>query len=163
VKNSRPHDPGLGDETPSPPSAAPPAGSPRSSAPYGPGTDQVRRLLQRAAALEVARWRAAAARWPQWALAPAGRAADRALAEAIARAGRERERDAVVGPVVQLAGRVAAEAGLPADAVAEPLLAAVLAAVAADVLEAEHVSRLSAPLADVLATPVEAAPAPDGA
>lgn len=126
--------------------------------PYGPHTDAVRRLLQRLAAAPAESWADAARRYEALARTPRYAAAERALAQAIADAGRERERDAVVGPLVQIAAdaaeRVArlepappapastAAADAAADAAedaaadrfAEPALAAALAVVMRDLL-----------------------------
>jgi hypothetical protein len=127
----------------SPPSSTPPP------LPYGPNTDAVRRLLQRLAAAPAEAWATAAARYEALARTPRYAAAERALAVAVTAAGRERERDAVVGPLVQIATdaaeRVArlgpahasasADAPSPADRFAEPALAAALAVVMRDVLK----------------------------
>ena len=75
--------------------------------PYGPHTDAVRRLLQRLAAAPAESWADAARRYEALARTPRYAAAERALAQAIADAGRERERDAVVGPLVQIAADAA--------------------------------------------------------
>lgn len=120
--------------------------------PYGPHTDAVRRLLQRLAAAPAESWADAARRYEALARTPRYAAAERALAQVIADAGRERERDAVVGPLVQIAAdaaeRVArlepaplatastsaAAADDAADRFAEPALAAALAVVMRDLL-----------------------------
>jgi hypothetical protein len=128
--------------------------------PYGPHTDAVRRLLQRLAAAPAESWADAARRYEALARTPRYAAAERALAQAIADAGRERERDAVVGPLVQIAAdaaeRVARLAPAPpatapttaaadADAAgrfAEPALAAALAVVMRDLLGREEFAAL---------------------
>ncbi|HET7457672.1 MAG TPA: hypothetical protein VFJ74_08445 [Gemmatimonadaceae bacterium] len=124
--------------------------------PYGPNTDAVRRLLQRLAAAPAEAWDAAAAHYEALARTPRYAAAERALATAVTAAGRERERDAIVGPLVQIAGDAAervlratsaARPGTPtphaspedaedesANRFAEPALAAALALVVRDVL-----------------------------
>lgn len=117
--------------------------------PYGPHTDAVRRLLQRLAAAPAESWADAARRYEALARTPRYAAAERSLAQAIADAGRERERDAVVGPLVQIAAdaaeRVARLEPAPpataptsaadaADRFAEPALAAALAVVMRDLL-----------------------------
>ena len=131
--------------------------------PYGPHTDAVRRLLQRLAAAPAESWADAARRYEALARTPRYAAAERALAQAIADAGRERERDAVVGPLVQIAAdaaeRVARVARLEpappaaapatsagdddaADRFAEPALAAALAVVMRDLLGREEFAAL---------------------
>lgn len=141
------------------PSVPAPAG-----APYGPNTAAVRRFLQRFAALAPEEWTAAAAAYEALQPTPAFRGADRALSAAVQRAGREGERDAVLGPLLQLvrvadASRVAP--GLPGpDAidlgaaplalapVAEAALAATLALVVHDVLTPSAFTTLYGPFAD---------------
>ena len=115
------------------------------SLPYGPNTNAVRRLLQRLAALPPEEWTRLARLYEGLARTPRFAAADRALGELMAAAGRERESEAVVGPVVQLAADAAeraaraASVGAPeADAFAEPALAGVLAVIARDLLEEEQ-------------------------
>ena len=128
------------------------------SRPYGPNTDAVRRLLQRLAALPADEWVRLARLYEGLHRTPRFAAADRALGEAMAAAGREAERDAALGPVVQLAADAAARVaraagGVPsdddaavddsaADRFAEPALAAVLAVIARDVLDEEQFTTL---------------------
>ncbi|MFL5577908.1 MAG: hypothetical protein ACJ79S_18290 [Gemmatimonadaceae bacterium] len=129
------------------PSAAPP------HQPYGPNTDAVRRLLQRLAAAPVDEWERAARIYEG--LARTGRfsAAERALAATVTAAGRERERDAVVGPVVQIAADAARRgagaatgerksADEPTDRFAEPALAAALAVIVRDLLSPDDFETL---------------------
>jgi hypothetical protein len=135
----------------------------------------VRRFLQRFAALRPSDWERAARAYEAAAGAPAFVAADRALAQAVARAGRTAERDAVVGPLVQLvrdaplAPRAPAadggdDAGLALlPPVAEPALAALLALVARDVLPARAFDALYAPFAELVPAASLDAPAPDAA
>ncbi len=126
-----------------------------SSAPYGPATLQIRRFLQRLAALRPSEWDAAAAAFAAAQGSAAFRGADRALADAIARTGREPERDAALGPLVQL---VRAPGTAPVDGpeevplapVAEAALAAVLALLVRDVLPAPAFATLYAPFATVV-------------
>ena len=128
------------------------------AAPYGPQTLEIRRFLQRLAALSSAEWDAAAARFD--ALQGTGRfaAADRALSAAVAATGREPERDAVLGPLVQLVALPGADAAAgdapdaePALApVAEAALAAVLALLVRDVLSASAFATLYGPFAEVI-------------
>jgi hypothetical protein len=118
----------------------------------------VRRFLQRFAALRAADWDEAARRYAELAGTPAFLAADRALAQAVERAGRTAERDAVVGPLVQLVRDApppppggAADDGLALlPPVAEAALAALLALVARDVLPARAFDALYAPFAELV-------------
>ena len=133
---------------------APPPPGP---SPYGPQTPQVRAFLQRLAQQPAVVWLAAARRYAAVLGTEDGRHADRALADAIERTGRETERDALVGPVLQLAARAAAASPVGAEdaeqveRLAEPALAVALALVVADVLDAGVASRLRAPFADLVA------------
>jgi hypothetical protein len=111
--------------------------------PYGPNTPVVRRFLQRFAALDAAQWDAAATAFEAVERTPAYSAADRALATAITRADRARERDAVVGPLLQIV-RPAGGSGDP-HPVAAAALAAVLALVARDALEPQTFRTLYGP------------------
>jgi hypothetical protein len=132
----------------------------------------VRRFLQRFAALRPGEWERAARRYEeQQGTAPLA-AADRALAQAVERAGRAAERDAVVGPLVQLVrdappgpgggGRApgpgaaggADEGPALLPPVAEAALAALLALVVRDVLPAPAFAALYAPFAELI--PVDA-------
>lgn len=110
----------------------------------------MRRFLQRFAALSPAEWAAAARAYDALQVTRPFGAADRALADAIDNAGRERERDAVVGPLVQLvrvpdAPPVPDDAPPPLDPVAEAALAALLALVARDLLDEPAFRTLYAP------------------
>jgi hypothetical protein len=126
---------------------------------YGPNTDAVRRLLQRLAAAPAEAWARTAERWAALERAPRYAAAERALAAAVAGAGRESERDAVVGPLVQIAAdaaeRVArlgaGSADLDPDRFAEPALAAALAVVMRDLLSAEQFEALYEAVAEMVA------------
>lgn len=126
--------------------------------PYGPNTAQVRRFLQRLAARPVDDWVAAARHYLAAENAPRLTRADRALAAAIEASGRETARDAVVGPVVQLAEdaaaraleRPAVESHIDPEAYAEVALAATLAVVVRDVLEAESFAALYAAFEDAV-------------
>jgi hypothetical protein len=124
------------------------------SLPYGPRTPQLRHFLQRLAAQPPVVWLAAARHFDRARDDAALRRADRALGAVITRLGRERERDALVGPILQLARRAASGAALDGDEaverLAEPALAAALALLAADALPAEHVRALGSAFADVL-------------
>jgi hypothetical protein len=122
--------------------------------PYGPNTNAVRRLLQRLAALPPEEWARLAQLYEGLARTASFAAADRALGESIAAAGREAEGEAVVGPVVQLATdaaeRVArAMGGEPAPEPArsaEPALAASLAVIARDLLDEPQFQLLYGPV-----------------
>lgn len=146
----------------------PPPAAPAGALPYGPNTPAVRRFLQRFAALGPRDWEQAARAYVAADGTAALAAADRALAQAVERTGRAAERDAVVGPLVQLVrdappapetpGGDAALAGLPP--VAEAALAALLALVMRDVLPARAFDALYAPFAELV--PVAALEAPPG-
>jgi hypothetical protein len=133
----------------------------------------VRRFLQRFAALRPTEWERATRRWEDAQGDAALAAADRALAQTIERTGRTAERDAVVGPLVQVvrdappgpARDVPDDPGLTLlPPVAEAALAALLALVVRDVLPARAFDALYAPFAelvplDVLEPPGAAPPA----
>lgn len=127
------------------------------SQPYGPNTAAVRAFLRDLAALPPAAWARAARVYAALATGDAVVRADAALGAAIENAGLERARDAVVGPIVQLAAS-AASRGQPAGAAAatdsEPLaeaaLAAALALLARDGLFPESFDALYAPFAEAL-------------
>ena len=130
--------------------------SPAGALPYGPETPRVRGFLQRLAQQPSVVWLAAARRYAAVAGTEEGRRADQALAEAIRRTGRDSERDALVGPVVQLAARAAAGSPVGAgdaeqvERLAEPALAAALALVVGDVLDPAVGAPLLAPFADLV-------------
>lgn len=138
---------------------------PGRAAPYGPSTSQIRRFLQRLVAL-TAEVEAQVA--SEYALARATlefQAAERLLGVAIARSGREAERDALGGPLLRmLAADVPSNSppavggvdtppssppvsgGEPAlRPIAEPALAATLALMMQDVLTENQVALLYAP------------------
>jgi hypothetical protein len=127
------------------------------SQPYGPNGAAVRRFLQRFAALRPAEWQQAADAFERLQGTRAFGGADRALAAAVAAAGREDARDAVLGPLAQLvrlpsapveaapdAGADAADA-VTLHPVAEAALAALLALVVRDVLSASALATLYSP------------------
>ena len=122
------------------------------SAPYGPNTIAIRRFLQRLAALAPDERAAAARAYAAAAGSPRFRAADRALGMVVDRAGRTAERDAALGPLLQLvsADEQADDADVALDPVAEPALAAMLALLARDLLPAETVATLYAPFAALI-------------
>jgi hypothetical protein len=140
--------------------------SPPASLPYGPQTARIRHFLQRLAAQPAMVWLAAARHADHARDDAALRLADRALGDAIARLGREHERDALVGPILQMARRAAATAAVEDDdagieRLAEPALAAALALLVADALPPEHVQALYGPWAGVIpfaAEPGETSP-----
>ena len=137
---------------------------------YGPNTAAIRRFLVRLAGLGIeARSRvtdayAAEVSTRAWVLA------ETALATAIERSGREPQRDALSGPLLQLVQRdrgaaatataataTAAEATDEdrvldtLDPVAEPALAALLALLVCDLLDGAQLARLMAPFEGVIA------------
>lgn len=133
--------------------------------PYGPRTPRVRHFLQRLARQPAIGWLSAARAYADRRDTPAVRRADRALGQAIDMHDRARERDALVGPVLQMArSAVPAAAGEGDDGdmlerLAEPALAAALALLVEDLLSAEHVAALYAPFAHAI--PLDALPALD--
>lgn len=106
--------------------------------PYGPQTPLVRAFLKQLAAQPALVWLAAARRYEAIAATPAGRQADRGVGSAIERSAREPARDALIGPILQMATRAADSAALDSsdrqevERLAEPALAAALALVVAD-------------------------------
>lgn len=133
------------------------AGGAGGGLPYGPQTLLVRRFLQRFAALGPDEWAAAAARGAAAEGTAAWARAERALEVLVERAGREAERDAALGPLLQLvrlpagAGSGSGDAGGTPDAepalapVAPTAAAAVLALVARDLLPEGAFAVLYAP------------------
>ena len=120
------------------------------TAPYGPASPVVRRFLQRLAAQRELVWLAAARRYQDPVDAAERQRADRALGAAIERLGREPARDALVGPVVQMARRVASALHPEVtdevlEGLAEPALAAALALVVSDELERNLMASLYKP------------------
>ncbi|MCA2993276.1 hypothetical protein [Gemmatimonas sp.] len=129
-----------------------------SAQPYGPNTAGVRRFLVQLAGLGKEDRGLVVARYAQARTTVSWRAAEQHLATAIARSGREPQRDALTGPLLQLVRPVNAPA--PAtdddalallDPVAEPALAALLALLVEELLPPEAVETLSAPFAGVIA------------
>jgi hypothetical protein len=109
--------------------------------PYGPNTRIVRSLLVSLSSASTRDWIVFTHEYKRRQQAGELAKADAALAEAVNRGALEDARDAVVGPVVQLAGRVAsapdgaaAAAGLDLDDLAEAVLAGALALVAAPLM-----------------------------
>lgn len=135
-----------------------------SALPYGPRTPRVRHFLQRLARQPAIAWLAAARQYAERRDTPIVRRADRALGQVIDGHGRTRERDALVGPVLQMA-RTAVPAPMgegddeTLERMAEPALAAVLALLVEDLLAAEHVAALYAPFAQAI--PLETLPTLD--
>ena len=121
--------------------------------PYGPQTTRLRHFLQRLSAQPTVVWLAAARAHERLAATSAWQRADRALGQAIDRHGRTAERDALVGPLLQIAEHAAAPVADDPEAVermAEPALAAALALLIADQLDAAHVETLYAPFAGAI-------------
>ena len=129
--------------------------APAPSAPYGPQTLEIRRFLQRLAALGADEWNGAAVEYEALQAGPRFAGADRALSAAVAATQREPERDAALGPLLQLVSVPPADgtppsepdAPLPLAPVAEAALAAVLALLVRDVLGASAFATLYAPFA----------------
>ncbi len=141
--------------------------------PYGPNTAAIRRFLVRLAGLGTeARTRVTAAYAAQ-ASTRAWVIAETALATTIERSGREPQRDALSGPLLQLVQRDAHGARPAAsedengdengvengdedgvmdtlDPIAEPALAALLALLVVDLLDSTQVMRLLAPFDGVI-------------
>lgn len=119
-----------------------------SAAPYGPSTAIVRRFLASFAGLSAADRIAVIASYTERAESATWQRADAALATALTGADREAARDAVAGPLLQLVriGEPNDDDPLASlDPVAEPALAALLALLVADVLDAMHINTLYAP------------------
>ncbi|MEO7521622.1 MAG: hypothetical protein ABIW79_07380 [Gemmatimonas sp.] len=128
-----------------------------SQSPYGPATPKIRHFLVRLAALDAAARAAVAARFETVATSRDFEAAEGALANAIARSGRGDERDALAGPLLQLArrgGDVLPPDGIAQppelDPIAEPALAALLALLVADLISVHHFETLYAAFDDVI-------------
>jgi hypothetical protein len=129
--------------------------------PYGPQTPAIRAFLRALAALDATARHAAVEAWQAMADTPALQRADRLLGEVLARAGREAERDAAAGPLLQLVrtatpGPDATDANPPAspalDPLAEPALASLMALVVRDLLPPATFDVLVAPLAAIVPT-----------
>jgi hypothetical protein len=116
----------------------------------------VRAFLRDLAALPPETWARAARVYAALADSDPVVRADAALGAAIENAGLDRARDAVVGPLVQLAAAAAARLPPPppaADSLAEAALAAALALVARDLVPRESFDALYAPFAEALPAP----------
>jgi len=120
--------------------------------PYGPQTAAIRAFLRDLAALDSARHGVAVARWTQQVGTPDFARADRLLGEVLIRAGREAERDAAAGPLLQMLR--APEAGEASngttddelDPIAEPALATLMALLVRDLLPGDAFDTLTAAL-----------------
>jgi nucleoside-diphosphate-sugar epimerase len=123
---------------------------------YGPQTPEIRRFLQRVAATDARGRAEILSAWRAVRETAAVRQAERALGEAIGRTGREAERDAAAGPLLQMLrtapdAPVSAEEGADGlDPVIVPVLGALMALVVRDVLPAEHTNTLTAPVRPLL-------------
>lgn len=112
--------------------------------PYGPNSGLVRRFLQRLAAIGVALEQQVVTSYETITKRDEFWVADSAVAILVAKAGRQSDRDAMAGPLLQLAaGKVgpevsAAAAPVPLRPIAEPALAALLALMMTDLLEPDH-------------------------
>jgi len=128
-----------------------------SSQPYGPNTAIIRRFLVRLAGLGTADKAAVVARYGPCSRTKAWETAEALLGTAIERSGREPQRDALSGPLLQLvrpAGSPATisedEALAQLDPVAEPALAALLALMARDLLPEDALATLVAPFEGIV-------------
>jgi hypothetical protein len=117
--------------------------------PYGPNTAAVRDFLRRLADRPGSEWVRAMQTYDRLQATLPFRGADRALGDAIEAGMRNGARDAVVGPIVQLA-RSKAPDGVDAELLAESALGAALALVARDMLSAETFATLYGPFAPIL-------------
>ena len=112
--------------------------------PYGPNSMLVRRFLQRLAALGVASEQQVVTTYETVTKRTEFWDADSAVAILVAKAGRQTDRDAMAGPLLQLAAsKVGSDASAAREAeplrpIAEPALAALLALMMADLLEPDH-------------------------
>lgn len=122
--------------------------------PYGPMTPTIRAFLVRFAGLGATDRAQIVAAFAAQCVTRAWSDADRALGDTIERSGRTEERDALAGPLLQLARLDdAAEHGtddVPLDPVAEPALAALMALLVRDLLSPHHVATLYAPFAETI-------------
>ena len=113
--------------------------------PYGPFTAEVRRFLQQLAALTPAAEAQVVAEYGRAIKSAEYQAAERMLGGAIARSGRERERDALGGPLLQLL-RVERPQGEPKSAHANATLTPI------------HVTPVNAPPSATLTPILDASP-----
>jgi hypothetical protein len=130
--------------------------------PYGPNTAMIRRFLVRLAGLGTSDRAAVLQRYTTLCGSRAWDIAETAMATSIERSGREPQRDAMSGPLLQLVRTPAHDEGdrdpapgddnplASLDPVAEPALAALLALLVQDLLSAEQVQTLYAPFADAV-------------
>jgi hypothetical protein len=142
------------------------------SLPYGPNSPAIRQFLVQLAGLGAIDRARVATRYDALSGSRGWSDAERHLAEAITRADREGFRDALSGPLLQLVRRPEAapvsdasteeEAMAALDPVAEPALAALLALVVDDLLDARTRDTLHQPFAGVLDAPTSTRQAPDG-
>ena len=125
-----------------------------SALPYGPNTAVIRRFLVRLAGLGSGDKAAVVARYGDLTRTRAWEAAETLLATAIERSGRDAQRDALSGPLLQLVRPAVATATISEDdalaqldPVAEPALAALLALLVRDLLPESAVGTLMEPFA----------------
>lgn len=128
-----------------------------SALPYGPNTAELRRFLVRFAGLGSADRTAVVSRYIAFSVTPAWNAAETQLGTAIERSGREPQRDALSGPLLQLvrpadapAASTEEDALAQLDPVAEPALAALLALMVKDLLPAPTVATLLQPFEGII-------------
>ena len=125
--------------------------------PYGPNTAVIRRFLVRLAGLGSGDKAAVVARYGELTRTKAWEAAETLLATAIERSGRDPQRDALSGPLLQLVRPADATATISEDdalaqldPVAEPALAALLALMVRDLLPEAAVGTLMEPFAGIV-------------
>lgn len=109
--------------------------------PYGPSTPLIRRFLVQLAALGPKSRVRVIERFAEESRTPRFARADTAVGELIERSGRTDARDAVAGPLLQLARGLDDDA---LDPIAEPALAALLALLVRDLLPEIHFTALFA-------------------
>jgi nucleoside-diphosphate-sugar epimerase len=117
--------------------------------PYGPNTAPVRGFLRALSALDQGAHDRIVDAWRAHAETPAFRRAERLLGELMAKTGREAERDAAAGPLLQMV-RLPDDPGA-IDPIAEPALATLMALVIRDVLPPDDFDALTAPMDALLA------------
>ena len=128
-----------------------------STLPYGPNTAVIRRFLVRLAGLGSGDKATVVARYGELTRTKAWEAAETLLATAIERSGRDPQRDALSGPLLQLVRPADATATISEDdalaqldPVAEPALAALLALMVRDLLPEAVVGTLMEPFAGIV-------------
>lgn len=119
--------------------------------PYGPQTAQIRTFLRELAALDVAQHDEVVTRWTAHMATPAFVRADRQLGDVLVRAGREAERDAAAGPLLQMMRSAEADTSRETlDPITEPALAALMALLVRDLLPADSFAAVTSPLREIV-------------